>query len=195
AQTIRNALVSARSQRDHRSALLHPFRPLRRFLGFARPINPTFISSTPFKTGAIRSVGLGWKPKKAAEGCRSPKRKRDTGAGLESRRFWSAAALCHFSADQHRMTDRFNHTPLKLQRDSDNDAADNIADLQILFSAARMCIVALNTTGNRRAVGVHRGEIAPATQGFLGIEVGFGMLDHGLEAFPLGGGLRAILRI
>ncbi|HZR20209.1 MAG TPA: hypothetical protein VFE51_23200 [Verrucomicrobiae bacterium] len=63
--------------------------------------------------GAIKSVGRGWKPKKAAEDCRSPKRKRDTDAGLENRRFWSAAALCRFSADQHRMTDRFNHTLLE----------------------------------------------------------------------------------
>src|SRR5581483_2337281 len=53
----------------------------------------------PF-AGAIRSVGLGWKPKKAAGDCRSPKRKRDTGAGLENRKFWSAAALCRLSAEQ-----------------------------------------------------------------------------------------------
>src|SRR5581483_3259032 len=104
--------------------------------------------------GAIRSVGRGWKPKKAAEDYRSPKRKRDAGAGLENRRSWTAAALpmnlkigslitkhlhvfevqgfnarilrgilCRFSADQHGMIDRFNHTRRGYSLDIDRVSA------------------------------------------------------------------------
>src|SRR5581483_2089049 len=99
------------------------------------------LSKAGLHTDAIRSVGLGWKPKKAAENspknsrieplnlenvqvlsnqrtnfkvhgedCRSPKRKRGTGAGLEDRRFWSAAALCRFFRLPAK-TDTFNRPP------------------------------------------------------------------------------------
>jgi len=43
---VRHALVGPRSQRHHRSALLYPLRSLRRLLGRASPLAPTFISST-----------------------------------------------------------------------------------------------------------------------------------------------------
>src|ERR1051325_10051272 len=45
-QTIWDALVGARCQRDHRVALLPDVRSLRRLLGLPHPLAPTFISHT-----------------------------------------------------------------------------------------------------------------------------------------------------
>src|ERR1041385_3424652 len=54
-QTIWDALVGARCQRDHRVALLPDVRSLRRLLGLPHPLAPTFISHT---------LGLGRIPSK-----------------------------------------------------------------------------------------------------------------------------------
>jgi len=58
----------------------------------------------------IGSVGPGWKPKKAAEGRRSPKRKRDTGRGPREPKVLECGSPLPLFCRSTQLTDRFNRT-------------------------------------------------------------------------------------